>query len=239
MKHTPPQTDKQTLDRRRREGREDDGTIGNGGPGREKTIGRNEERTKNVPKLTPDNYIPLPELAKLANSKSNVLRKHRVAGWLAAGQAHKDPTGRWWIDPAVLPTVKPVQSRVAHSPVPPAAEETGRRGDKATGRNGDLFPDPPSSESARVDADGPATSLDAAMRTASPEVAMEASLSHVSPARAYELLKALEPPEEIRIAAALSNILWMRPIPWSNVVKLAEIGMAMNAADASNPKGER
>jgi hypothetical protein len=79
---------------------------------------------KKIP-LTPVDFIPLSELAKLASSKPNVLRKHRVAGWLAEGKAHKDPRGRWWVDPAVLPSIKPVASRVAHSAAPPATPALG------------------------------------------------------------------------------------------------------------------
>lgn len=66
-------------------------------------------------KMTPEHFIPLAELARMARSKANVLRKHRVGKWLAAGLAHKDPAGMWWVDPDLLPTVKAVRSRVQGS----------------------------------------------------------------------------------------------------------------------------
>jgi hypothetical protein len=160
--------------------------------------------TNGKPALTPEHYIPLPQLAKLAASKPNVLRKHRVAGWLAAGLAHKDPKGNWWVDPAVLPTVKPVRSaakagggesgvgRVAHSPVPPASSDP--------------------------------SSLEMTMRTASPETAV----AGLSPNEVHELLDRVGT-AEVCLAAALSNLLELDPIPWDVVLKLAGMGKKASA----------
>ena len=86
---------------------------------------------KSLP-LTPDHFIPLREAALLAGSKPNVLRKHRVAKWLAEGLAHKDPAGAWWVDPAVIPAIKPIRPRGLVPSGDPVPRHSGHSGDEVS-----------------------------------------------------------------------------------------------------------
>lgn len=74
--------------------------------------------------LTPEHYISLREAAKLAHSKPNVLRKHRVAGWKSNRLAMKDRKGSWWVDPKVINTIKAIKPRPAKPAPDPASPES-------------------------------------------------------------------------------------------------------------------
>lgn len=69
----------------------------------------------------PAEFITLAAAAKLSQAKANVLRKHRTPKWLAAGLARKDSKGEWWVNPAVVATIRPTKTRVAQTPALPSA----------------------------------------------------------------------------------------------------------------------
>lgn len=137
-------------------------------------------RKNNRIRLTPAHFIPLAEIARLARSKTNCLRKHRVCDWRDRGLAHKDRSGHWWVDPKVLQSVKPVRSRLPRSKIDEAP------GIKSRIAHCELPPE----ESLSIDPEPP--SLEMAMGSASPETAVAAQVTALSQDEVHELLKPVE-----------------------------------------------